>query len=63
MKNAKQLPTGSDLVKLAREYSDEEAEKLGSDALGYDYQLLEQKHFMEIVKWLIRKGYTKEVTP
>ena len=51
------LPSGHDLVKLARKFGDEENKKLRTDALGFDYQILVQKNFMRIVKWLKEKGY------
>jgi hypothetical protein len=49
-----------EIVKLAREYVDEEMENLGSDSLGFDYQILQQKEFIHIVKWLIKKKLIPE---
>jgi hypothetical protein len=51
------LPKGQELIKLAREYTDEEDKILGGDTLSFDIQVMEQKQFMKIVRWLISKGY------
>lgn len=51
------LPTGRELIKLAREYVDIDYDYMGSDSPGVDYEILDQKNFLKIVKWLKEKGF------
>lgn len=55
-KTNSQFPKGQKLIELAREYSDSENNKL-SQTLSFELQILDQKIFLKVVKWLISKGY------
>ena len=51
------MPTGKELILLSRKYVDSREVFSGDDRLGFDYEVAEQKRFMEIVTWLRSEDY------